>query len=225
MQKEVSAVSEPRKPLADVSNEIPATRSAKSRFDTVQMDGENIPGLVNIPVLYDNLTFQGVGTTSKVSKEKKQSPKRDKGTAKSGHPSLADKNEKKDGKQLLEFGPDCYEEHLPAVLSSSPVEPRGLSKEWGTMLLGARSSIRNGRDTPFWTTRWVDSGIRLIDSMAGTDVDFNPLDTVADFVNEDGQWNFEEITRLLSSDVAEAVFGMTPPIVEGEDDQWVGGWW
>ncbi|CAN1128563.1 Putative ribonuclease H protein At1g65750 [Linum perenne] len=91
------------------------------------------------------------------------------------------------------------------------------------MMPGARSSIRNGRDTPFWTARWVDLGIRLIDLMTGTGVDFNPLDTVADFVNEDGQWKFEDIAGLLPSDVAEAVIGMTPPIADGEDDQWVWG--
>ncbi|CAN1791846.1 Putative ribonuclease H protein At1g65750 [Linum perenne] len=91
------------------------------------------------------------------------------------------------------------------------------------MLLGARSSIRNGLDTPFWTARWVDSGARLIDSIVGTVADVDTTETVADFTNEDGQWDVSRILEVLPPNVADSVFGMTPPRPNSGEDLWVWG--
>ncbi|CAN1146372.1 Putative ribonuclease H protein At1g65750 [Linum perenne] len=64
---------------------------------------------------------------------------------------------------------------------------KGLAREWQVILCGARSAIRNGRDTLMWTARWVDSGDQLIDWMrddASTpDID----ERVVEYVDSDEQ--------------------------------------
>ncbi|CAN1767631.1 Putative ribonuclease H protein At1g65750 [Linum perenne] len=69
---------------------------------------------------------------------------------------------------------------------------KGISKAWGVMLEGARSGIGNGRETPFWTGKWIDSGKKLIDQVV-----FNPdqLDIsarVRDLVAADGEWDHRD---------------------------------
>ncbi|CAN1800814.1 Putative ribonuclease H protein At1g65750 [Linum perenne] len=91
------------------------------------------------------------------------------------------------------------------------------------MLLGTRLAIRNGRDALFWTSRWVDSGIRLIDSATGDEADLNLADTIADFVSEDGQWDVAKLTRMLPPSSVEIVMGMSPPRADGGEDKWVWG--
>ncbi|CAN1745190.1 Putative ribonuclease H protein At1g65750 [Linum perenne] len=73
-------------------------------------------------------------------------------------------------------------------LTSQSAVWKGISREWGNMLVGARAAIRNGRETKFWTTRWLDSGDRLIDAFTGNIEELDISQSVADFVNIDGQW-------------------------------------
>ncbi|CAN1155982.1 Putative ribonuclease H protein At1g65750, partial [Linum perenne] len=111
---------------------------------------------------------------------------------------------------------------LRHLRSQSPLW-KGLSKEQGTMMIGARSAIRNGRETPFWTACWVDSGVRLIDLI---EVEAESLDLskmVCDYVNEQGQWHVEKLMRVLPIDLVSSVIGMSPPRVDSGEDQWVWG--
>ncbi|CAN1192177.1 Putative ribonuclease H protein At1g65750 [Linum perenne] len=100
---------------------------------------------------------------------------------------------------------------------------RGLYKEWDSMLLGARSAIRNGCDTLFWTARWVELGSRLLDSVEDTDAALNLSDYVADYTNIDEQWDVEKLISVLSPDQVSLVVGMTLPRAESGEDQWVWG--
>ncbi|CAN1797783.1 Putative ribonuclease H protein At1g65750 [Linum perenne] len=99
----------------------------------------------------------------------------------------------------------------------------GFYKEWDSILLGARSAIRNDRDTLFWTARWVDSGSRLLDTVEDTDAARNLSESVADYTNSDEQWDVEKLTSVLSLDQVSLVVGMTPPRAESGEDQWVWG--
>ncbi|CAN1189723.1 Putative ribonuclease H protein At1g65750 [Linum perenne] len=66
---------------------------------------------------------------------------------------------------------------------------RGLTKAWPLMLEGARASIRNGEGTAFWTTRWLDSGTKIIDHVAVTDDNIDLQASVRDLITEDGNCN------------------------------------
>ncbi|CAN0892936.1 Putative ribonuclease H protein At1g65750 [Linum grandiflorum] len=74
-------------------------------------------------------------------------------------------------------------------------------------------AIRDGRSTKFWTDKWLDSGIILIDHARNTQgVSFDS--NVADFVLDSGNWNSTLISSLLPYQIAIQVLGMTPPIAQ-----------
>ncbi|CAN1170687.1 Putative ribonuclease H protein At1g65750 [Linum perenne] len=100
---------------------------------------------------------------------------------------------------------------------------KGITRDWETMVRGARSAIRNGKDTMFWTARWIDSGERLIDLLVDANAEIQIDDSVADFVNIDGQWDVDKLRASLPPSVIEMVIGMTPPREDRGDDHWVWG--
>ncbi|CAN1178992.1 Putative ribonuclease H protein At1g65750 [Linum perenne] len=105
--------------------------------------------------------------------------------------------------------------------SQSPIW-RAISREWPFMLQGSRAAVRNGRDTLFWTTRLVDSGIKLLDAAFDQEgVDLG--DSVAGFVNNEGGWDFERLQTLLPAEAIDLITGMTPPTSDRGEDQWVWG--
>ncbi|CAN1743093.1 Putative ribonuclease H protein At1g65750 [Linum perenne] len=91
------------------------------------------------------------------------------------------------------------------------------------MLEEGRSSIRDGKETRFWTTCWVDAGLKLIDyaDPSGQGVDFDS--SVAEFTTTDGTWNFGLLKTLLPPDVVDIIAGMTPPKEDSGTDDWVWG--
>ncbi|CAN1762611.1 Putative ribonuclease H protein At1g65750 [Linum perenne] len=96
-------------------------------------------------------------------------------------------------------------------------------RERDTMLKGARSAIRNGRTTEFWTARWVDRGIRLIELVDDPDAEINTEDMVSDFVDSDGCWDVNRLTSCLPAEAVDMVVGMTLPCDDRGEDQWVWG--
>ncbi|CAN1775004.1 Putative ribonuclease H protein At1g65750 [Linum perenne] len=70
--------------------------------------------------------------------------------------------------------------------STSPLW-RGMSHEVGTMFAGAKSAIRDGTETLFWTNNWVDSNMRLLDYAITSDPCFDIDSTVASLVDSSGQ--------------------------------------
>ncbi|CAN1783234.1 Putative ribonuclease H protein At1g65750 [Linum perenne] len=102
--------------------------------------------------------------------------------------------------------------------SKSPLW-RGISKEWGTMLEGAKSAIRDGRETFFWSSCWVDAGLRLADFADSSKPEFDATCSVAEMVTDEGGWNFELLDILLPPEVIELIAGVSPPRHDrGEDD-------
>ncbi|CAN1184265.1 Putative ribonuclease H protein At1g65750 [Linum perenne] len=96
---------------------------------------------------------------------------------------------------------------------------------WGmaeNMLLGAHSAIRNGRDTCFWTTWWVDSGARLVDFILSRE-EISIGDSVADFVDETGGWNFDLMRACLPEEMVKMIAGMSTPTPNGGEDKWIWG--
>ncbi|CAN1186113.1 Putative ribonuclease H protein At1g65750 [Linum perenne] len=91
------------------------------------------------------------------------------------------------------------------------------------MQIGARSAIRDGRGTQFWTGRWLDSGARIIDLCEEEQVIPDESVTVADLVNAEGQWDVAKLMTLLPSSVVDSVVGMPTPRADSGDDFWVWG--
>ncbi|CAN1166153.1 Putative ribonuclease H protein At1g65750 [Linum perenne] len=106
--------------------------------------------------------------------------------------------------------------------SSSPLW-KGMLNEWQTMVAGAKSAIRDGTETLFWTNNWVDSNLRLIDFANTDEPDFDPECTVAAFVDASGQWDYHKLARLLTPEAVDVVAGMTPPQENRGADDWVWG--
>ncbi|CAN1190047.1 Putative ribonuclease H protein At1g65750 [Linum perenne] len=96
---------------------------------------------------------------------------------------------------------------------------RGICRSWNFMLVGARSGIRDGTGTAFWTDWWLESGTKLIDYIQEPDDDLNLCGTVKDLVLEDGNWNLAFIHQYLNEEVITEIIGMSPPKEsQGEDD-------
>ncbi|CAN1850207.1 Putative ribonuclease H protein At1g65750 [Linum perenne] len=95
---------------------------------------------------------------------------------------------------------------------------RGVMKVWDYTLKGLYWSIKSGRNTKFWTDRWLDSGIILIDhviSAQGVDIS----QSVSDLILSDGNWDIPKLSICLPYDVLVQVIGMTPPCAQlGEDE-------
>ncbi|CAN1812312.1 Putative ribonuclease H protein At1g65750 [Linum perenne] len=86
---------------------------------------------------------------------------------------------------------------------------RGVMKVWQETQNGIHWSIRDGRNTKFWTDRLLDSGVVLIDHaicLQGID----PSHSVVDFCLN-GSWNLRELCRHLPENLVLQVFGMSPP--------------
>ncbi|CAN1188821.1 Putative ribonuclease H protein At1g65750 [Linum perenne] len=102
------------------------------------------------------------------------------------------------------------------------------SKELGGLGLrlameGSRSGIRDGKETLFWTGRWLDSGIRLIDQVV-TELDgVDPDERVCDVVTASGDWDFERLRRHLAVETINQITDVTPPSADSGDDTWVWG--
>ncbi|CAN1181294.1 Putative ribonuclease H protein At1g65750 [Linum perenne] len=106
--------------------------------------------------------------------------------------------------------------------STSPLW-KGILREWGTMLEGAKSAIRNGSETLFWTNCWVDAGLRLIDFADTSRPEFDAYCTVAEMTLEDGSWNFDALDSLLQPEMVDVIAGMHPPRRDSGEDDWIWG--
>ncbi|CAN1852072.1 Putative ribonuclease H protein At1g65750 [Linum perenne] len=99
---------------------------------------------------------------------------------------------------------------------------RGIMKVWPHVTNGMHWSIKDGRNTRFWTDRWVDSGVLLIDhalNIKGVDASL----TVSNTVTSNGSWNSYYLFSVLPHDIALQVIGMSPPDVNLGRDSLVWG--
>ncbi|CAN1130131.1 Putative ribonuclease H protein At1g65750 [Linum perenne] len=100
---------------------------------------------------------------------------------------------------------------------------KGISKEWQTMVRGAKSAIRDGRDTPFLDSCWVDTDVKLIDLVEDGTSSPDLEAVVADFVEPSGQWDVEKLQLVLPNEAVNLVVGLTPPRADRGEDIWVWG--
>ncbi|CAN1830416.1 Putative ribonuclease H protein At1g65750 [Linum perenne] len=99
---------------------------------------------------------------------------------------------------------------------------RGVLKAWPLVVNGLHWSTRDGGNTRFWTDRWVDSGVVLVDHALNIQgVDSSLL--VAQACSEPGLWNFDFLTSVLPREIVLQVVGMTPPVERLGKDSLVWG--
>ncbi|CAN1745014.1 Protein DETOXIFICATION 42 [Linum perenne] len=99
---------------------------------------------------------------------------------------------------------------------------RRVLKVWPLVSNGLHWSIRNGRNTHFWTDRWVDSGILLADHAMDTRRVESSL-LVAQVCSDSGAWNVDFLLAVLPYNIVMQVVGMTPPSSTLGDDSLVWG--
>ncbi|CAN1791106.1 hypothetical protein LINPERHAP1_LOCUS19134 [Linum perenne] len=77
-------------------------------------------------------------------------------------------------------------ELIPRNTISQSTVWRGISCSWSIILRGALSGIRDGTSITFWMSRWLDSGVILIDHVRNAYDDLDLLAMTNDLVLEDG---------------------------------------
>ncbi|CAN1151988.1 Putative ribonuclease H protein At1g65750 [Linum perenne] len=87
---------------------------------------------------------------------------------------------------------------------------RGMLKVWQNVENGLHWSIRNGNTARFWTDKWLDSGVVLIDKALNLD-SIDPSIHVSDCCTPDGNWNLDFLVRYLQPSVIPQVIGMSTP--------------
>ncbi|CAN1148633.1 Putative ribonuclease H protein At1g65750, partial [Linum perenne] len=87
---------------------------------------------------------------------------------------------------------------------------RGVLRVWNMMLHGLHWSVRNGKDTKFWSDRWLDSGCVLADAALNIQ-EVNSSQTVSDFVLQNGSWDLNRLSLCLNPEAVLQVMGMDPP--------------
>ncbi|CAN0836858.1 Putative ribonuclease H protein At1g65750 [Linum grandiflorum] len=94
---------------------------------------------------------------------------------------------------------------------------RGIQRAGPILNEGTQWAIRSGVQTKFWTDKWLDSGVILINH--ALDIQGVSLNSsVSDFVLDNGLWNSSLIFTCLPSQIALQVLGMTPPSTDiGQD--------
>ncbi|CAN1145981.1 Putative ribonuclease H protein At1g65750 [Linum perenne] len=87
---------------------------------------------------------------------------------------------------------------------------RGMLKVWQNVENGLHWSIRNGNKARFWTDKWLDSGVVLIDKALNLD-SIDPSVHVSDCCTPEGNWNLDFLVRHLQPSVIPQVIGMSTP--------------
>ncbi|CAN1807597.1 Putative ribonuclease H protein At1g65750 [Linum perenne] len=100
---------------------------------------------------------------------------------------------------------------------------RGIRSVWHTLVGAYQHSIRNGRDTLFWTSRWVGSDVILEDHARFELSEIEKKRTVVEVVDQNGEWDWHFLRRALPEDVIFIVAGMEPPTVDDREDEMIWG--
>ncbi|CAN1789810.1 Putative ribonuclease H protein At1g65750 [Linum perenne] len=91
------------------------------------------------------------------------------------------------------------------------------------MLEGVRSRIRDGKDTMFWTSHWLNSRVKLIDMITQPDISVDLETPVCEFVTKSGIWDMDRLRPILNDDAICEIMGMTPSGEDRGEDAWVWG--
>ncbi|CAN1824009.1 Putative ribonuclease H protein At1g65750 [Linum perenne] len=86
-----------------------------------------------------------------------------------------------------------------------------------------QASIRNGADTSFWHSVWLDSGIKLADVATRAVDEEESQRSVAGATDGEGHWDWTFLNGALPPHFVGQVAGMQPPSPTGGDDELIWG--
>ncbi|CAN1824281.1 Putative ribonuclease H protein At1g65750 [Linum perenne] len=91
------------------------------------------------------------------------------------------------------------------------------------MLRGSRTAVRNGLNTNFWSSIWVDGGKCLLEFASQNQSLLDLTEVVAAYVDAEGNWDIGKLRQCLNHDGINAVVGMSPPKPSRGEDEWAWG--
>ncbi|CAN1744017.1 Putative ribonuclease H protein At1g65750 [Linum perenne] len=100
---------------------------------------------------------------------------------------------------------------------------KGIRRVWPDLASGCQQSIRNGKDTLFWTANWLDSGIILADHATRTLTDSDLACSVADMTENSEGWDWDRLSSSLPPAILNQIAGMGPPKADGGEDDLIWG--
>ncbi|CAN1787613.1 Putative ribonuclease H protein At1g65750 [Linum perenne] len=100
---------------------------------------------------------------------------------------------------------------------------KGVRRVWQDVARGCQHSIRNGKNTAFWTANWLDSGLTLANHATRALSDSELQSSVSDMCDAAGLWNWELLNSCLPPSIINHVAGMEPPNPNGEEDELIWG--
>ncbi|CAN1152791.1 Putative ribonuclease H protein At1g65750 [Linum perenne] len=100
---------------------------------------------------------------------------------------------------------------------------RGIRRVWDDVATSCQHSIRNGKDTIFWTANCLDCGMILADHALYDLTDLDLRCSIADMVKDDGSWDWVPLHQVLPPHMIKHVAGMNPPTIDGGEDKMILG--
>ncbi|CAN1781938.1 hypothetical protein LINPERHAP1_LOCUS15617 [Linum perenne] len=100
---------------------------------------------------------------------------------------------------------------------------KGICSVWHEMREACQNSIRNGKDTKFWTTRWLDDDIHLEDYAKIALSENDRQIKVSEISDGRGNWNWNYLRRYLPYNMVALISGMEPHKDDEQDDKLIWG--
>ena len=96
---------------------------------------------------------------------------------------------------------------------------RSIGKIWKDFQKGLHWSIGNGQRVKFWDDIWVTNGDPLINYMVVSIPDSMRNMSVAECVDQNGNWLWNKFSSLLNNHVVLRIASMVPPSATRSDDR------
>ncbi|CAN1751084.1 Putative ribonuclease H protein At1g65750 [Linum perenne] len=100
---------------------------------------------------------------------------------------------------------------------------KGIRRVWSELAAGCQHSIRDGRNTMFWTSNWLDNGVILADQATRELTESELQLSVADMVDEGGSWDWISLRQTLPPPMISQIAGMEPPTADAGEDGMIWG--
>ena len=99
---------------------------------------------------------------------------------------------------------------MKATRDSSALS-KGICGVWPNLLRGLTWVIGNGKSVRFWLDSWVENERPLIKKATAAVSDVHFLRKVAEYVDEDGQWLWQDFVHVLPANTCLKIAAINPP--------------
>ncbi|CAL1411019.1 unnamed protein product [Linum trigynum] len=95
----------------------------------------------------------------------------------------------------------------------------GMRRSWPLMQEGMAMCVKDDRSTAFWTDRWLDPALTLIDHIRGDSQLVDPTIPITAAFEESGKWNENFLLSCLPREIALQVLASPAPREEAGEDE------